>query len=476
MNGVEEQAEEGEVDSTSAAPKKVHIRGLDSLTHHDILQWIEENHSMDLFKKVEWIDDTSANLLYDTEAAAAEALTALSSEETVEPLQLRPAKRYSGHPGIELMTRQAIVADVKVPGAKDRSKFYLFRKEWDPDNPDNIRPGNKRRRHQDDDRTNLKYRRRDYEHPRYDRGSSRPEATFHEDMYGEDPQSSNASRKNSSAGEHHRHQDRPDTELLPGKQQGRLRNRSASPIRDEDGRFGFEEVHPLRRTARARSRTPPDVRAGQNNRGARNALRKELFPGKVSSVSTTASIAPGRNGDRFEMFQDSPPRTKSNRELFPDRLNGSAHRRQTAKDLHPDEVADAIGRYSIDGTSEQSTYHKSGRRPEHSDRAAQRDGGTGKDLFSRISGGPKIESSYGRLAESDTAKSVAASFSIKGASHRDSDQENFTVLGASQQRVQNPLVKELFPMKTRTGNGGGDLFDGRIKGRASQRRRAEDMF
>ena len=65
--------------------------------------------------------------------------------------------------------------------------------------------------------------------------------------------------------------------------------------------------------------------------------------------------------------------------------------------------------------------------------------------------------------------------SIKGeASRSGNGNQGFSFLGASNgQRPENPLVKELFPIK----NGGQkDLFDGRVKGRANGRRRAEDLF
>lgn len=52
------------------------------------------------------------------------------------------------------------------------------------------------------------------------------------------------------------------------------------------------------------------------------------------------------------------------------------------------------------------------------------------------------------------------------------DSGGFSILGASREKVENPLVKELFP----TRSGGKNLFDGRIKGRAAQRRRAEDFY
>jgi hypothetical protein len=393
MNGVE-AIEEGEVDASAPAPTKVHIRGLDNLSQDDILKWIEEHSSIDLFKKVQWIDDTSANLIYDTDIAAAEALNALSAEEVIEPLQLRAAKRVSTHPDVILQVRQAIVADVKAPGAKDRSKFYLFRKEWDPDNPDNIRPDNRKRRGLHDSGRNTKYRRRDYEDDRHHGRGSRNARVFHEDMYGDDPQAGDSSRRNShsSGSDHARRQSRYDEDLVASKDRARLRNRSASPSRDEDGRFGFDEVQPRRQTARPRSRTPLAKRAGKDNRSARDHLRKELFPSKRSS--TPLSDDP-MHGSANDLRSNLPASSSLSRELFPDRVNGSVHRRQSAKHITANEVADAIGRYTFDGANERRTYSVSGRRPENGERGQRGDDAAGRDLFARISGGPKIDADYG---------------------------------------------------------------------------------
>lgn len=468
MNGVE-AAEEGEIDASAPAPTKVHIRGLDNLSQDDIIAWAEEHSAMDLFKKVQWIDDTSANLVYDTDVAGYEALVALSAEEVYDSMQLRQAKRASTHPDVELFVRRAIVADVKAPGAKDRSKFYLFRKEWDPDNPDNIRPDNRKRRWMDSDRGDRKYRRRDYEDDGRRRRVSRSAAAFHEDMYGDDPQVGDDSRRNSqsSGSDYPRRQAKNDEDLMANKQRGRLRDRSASPIHDEDGRFGFDDVQPLRRTARPRSHTPPGIRAGKNNRGARDDLRKELFPEK--RATSTFATEPS-NGTKNDLFANRQSSSGLGRELFPDRVNGAVHRRQSAKNLTPNEVADAIGRYNFDGASEHRAYGGSGSRPVDADRSTN---GGGRDLFSRISGGPKMESTYGRLHDRAAVSDADAGFSIKGAGR--ADDAGFSILGASKELAQNPLVKELFPLKSKS-SGDKDLFDGRIKGRGAQRRRAEDLF
>jgi hypothetical protein len=453
MNGVEEVPEEGEIESNAVAPNKVHIRGLNRLNTFDIERYAGEHYSMDLYQKVQWIDDMSANIIYDTPTAAAEALAAFSVEEVSEPLQLRAAKTLSTHPDVELQVRQAILADVKVKGAKDQSRFYLMNPVWDPDHPDNIRPGTKRRR-PDDGYGHNKYRRRDYEHDRHARHGSRDQQPqFHEDMYGDDPQAGTDSRRNSysSSGEYGRSRRNRNEDLFANRQDGRLRNRSASPVRDEDGRYGFEDIHPYRQTARARSRTPPGVRRGRDNRAARENLRKELFPNRKGSSALS-------NGHSDK--NSRPSSSNSNRELFPKKLSrsGSVHRRQEAKHIDPEEVAHAIGQCSIENEyDERFTYSNSGRRPEQTNRSKN----GGGDLFSRISGGPQVESSYGRLTDEP-----GNGFSIKGAGDA-----GFSILGASKERVQSPLVKELFPKKV--GGGGQDLFDGRIRGRAA-RMRAED--
>jgi hypothetical protein len=80
-----------------------------------------------------------------------------------------------------------------------------------------------------------------------------------------------------------------------------------------------------------------------------------------------------------------------------------------------------------------------------------------------------------RLNHHQTVRDSDAGFSIKGAGNAEHD-SGFSILGASRERTQNPLVKELFPLKSGGGEGGKDLFDGRIKGRGAQRRRAEDLF
>lgn len=374
-----DQPEEGEVASSDTISNKVHISGLDLLTTNDIKNFVGDHYSLEKLKRVEWINDTSANLLFDSGETAAAALQALSAEDSSVGIDSVPAKQLATHPNADLRVRLSTTQDVKLPGAKDRSRFYLLNPEYDPD----LRPREGKRHQRRDGRGNEGAKRRRNDASIYSRRSSLDEPAFNVDLYDDDggekaePKPMNGSRP------------RRSQDLFSGKDQGRLRDRSASPATDGDGKYGFEE-NTYRRTARRRSVSP-------QRRGGKG---QELFPEKSSSTTKSS------NGVK---------------ELFPSRGPD-----------HPNHVADIMGKSSLaDRIEHPSSIQK-------------------RDLFSRISGGP------GRLNSDD------------------GDLEGFSILGASKDRTENPLAKELFPMKMK--NNGQDLFDGRVKGRASQRRRAEDLF
>jgi hypothetical protein len=69
MNGVEQAPEEGEVQPNAMVPTKVHLRGLDDLKTREIEQGVREVCSTELYRRLQWIDDSSANLVFDTEDA-----------------------------------------------------------------------------------------------------------------------------------------------------------------------------------------------------------------------------------------------------------------------------------------------------------------------------------------------------------------------------------------------------------------------
>ncbi|KAH0350184.1 hypothetical protein KCU81_g2798, partial [Aureobasidium melanogenum] len=298
------------------APTKVHIRGLDNLTTDNIRQFAGEYYSLDNFQRVEWIDDTSANLIYESEQAAQEALIALSDlqDGNVAPLQLRRAKALPSNPDTELFVRQATLADKKAPRAHERSRFYLMNPDHDPrerkGDYDNRRRGPRRDNRQRND-------------------APKP---FDVNMYDDAEEESPALSYDDEDDRRHdrRRDDRPRRprggDLFAGKETGRLRDRSASPVRDGDGRYGFSQEQPERRTARRRSVSPPPRKRDLIPAARANNGPIELLPTKSTS-KTFGLDAPGTS--------TSPP--KRNRELFPNKSARSNHRRSDALDA--DETA-----------------------------------------------------------------------------------------------------------------------------------------
>lgn len=147
-----------------------------------------------------------------------------------------------------------------------------------------------------------------------------------------------------------------------------------------------------------------------------------------------------------------------------------------------DEVATAIGQYNLDGTFEAIAYTYTIPGPGRAGQKSRNNENAGRDLFARVTGGPQSSSS-GRLRNGNGDLTQDQGFSFKGAG---SDSPGFSILGASSNNNNNDnrrerganLARELFPHRAGSGtgapNGGKDLFDGRIKGRA--RKRAEDLF
>nr|POF16346.1 hypothetical protein CFP56_23864 [Quercus suber] len=317
LNGVGEVVEDGEVNEMEPVAK-MHIRGLENFKPQDVEDYAAEHYSTDLFKRVQWIDDNHANFVYDTEAAAEEALQAFSAEEVEDRLEFRPAKPLSTHPDVKLEIRQAVLSDVKAPGAKDRSRFYLLNPEFDPDS----KPRGQR---------HTRGRGRG-EHAGYNRRSSRDDETFHEDFYDDGPKPAAARKEliHGSSSQANGRDSRRDyrgagrnvgIDLIAGKQSGRLRDsRSKSPLRDGDGKYGFMDDQPQRQTARHRSRTPPHLR--RDTHDAREQKRRELFPGKKT------------------------------KELFPE------HRIKANASLHQDQIADGIGDINLLRSNDQGFEFK----------------------------------------------------------------------------------------------------------------------
>ncbi|KAL6900277.1 hypothetical protein GGI43DRAFT_42373 [Trichoderma evansii] len=267
-----EVADDGEVNEDDASntivPTKLHIRGLDNLHTDDIKSYVKTHYGH--VDRVEWIDDTSANLIFSSEPSARDAIVALSAIDIADATALGvgetvPAKALEGKPETALQIRFATQADKKQAGAALRSRYYLLHPEHDPEE--------RRRRNQEN---RSRYRDRDSRDNRGSSGRRRRYSdeeveTFEASMYDDAPKASRDDR--SSAQESNR-----GKELFSGRSVGRStsrRDRSASPRRDDDGDAamdGFASSSGNREKARSiRGRLANETRS------------KELFPTKPSN-------------------------------------------------------------------------------------------------------------------------------------------------------------------------------------------------
>lgn len=442
-------------EGTLAVPEKVHVLGVDELDTASVKQFASQYYSMDNFVRVEWVDDHSVNLIYDTPEAATEALYAFIDPEKSDPstlntLTVRPAKHFATAERPEaqviLHVRQAFEGDVKKKGARDASRFYLMNPDKDPRERKPRPRQNRLRRSSTEDGEYSRRRFDDREHKR-----RRQDDTLDASMYDDEQTATSADddrRKRVRFGQ------RNGEDLFGGRSNGRLRDRSASPLRDGDGRFGFgsdTDDSAVRRKIRQRSLTPPRHRNQQpSNIHVINNSGKELF----ARADRAALLAPSPSFTK-ELF---PNRASPPKELFPNK-KASHHRRSLAVDESPD-------RYANDAKP--------------------------RSLADRITGGP----SFGRLRSTSTANDGelnirgvapvsirgaapvhirgAAPISIKGSAQRGGD---FSVRGAAQSPAETGTapVKELFPLKAGS-NIGKELFGEKLQGRGGPRRAADSFF
>ncbi|KAF5583610.1 hypothetical protein FPANT_8115 [Fusarium pseudoanthophilum] len=257
-------------DSKTLIPTKIHLKGVDSLHTTDIKAYVKA-HFGDV-DRIEWIDDSSANLLFPSEPTARDAIVALSSVPVADATALAigetlPAKPFEGKPEISLQVRFAVQSDKKEVGAALRSRYYLLHPEHDPEE--------RRRRNQEN---RSRYRDRDDGYHRGGEGRRRRASdddveTFEASMYDDAPRPTRR-RRDSDIEERPRSYARENQgkELFSGRKT--QRDRSASPRRDNDG----DDLMGERASSsgnRARARDLKDRISGSNN-------SKELFPTKKS--------------------------------------------------------------------------------------------------------------------------------------------------------------------------------------------------
>ncbi|KAL5354643.1 hypothetical protein ACLOAV_000732 [Pseudogymnoascus australis] len=404
---------------TTVTPHKIHLRGLDDLTTKDIKSFAEEYSGQPL-ERVEWIDDTSANIIYSSPEAASAALQTFVAIDQLpadhSTLDMLPAKSFPNFPNTRLLVRLAVEGDKKQPGARERSRFYLLNPDHEPQErrprDDRGRRGEGRNRSRRDN-----YRSRDYD----ERGPRRRGDDFDATMYDDEPSPPRGSRDpesesgTTSSGYRDQRSQRVrfagvGKELFPEKitsrSNGRLRNRSASPMRDTDGDLILDARPGGRRVDRARSA----------NDGGANRRKAQVIK------------------ERLKASASEPL------ELFP-RKAGARAGGNDAADSAADLFANKLRIPSMDGASD------------------------------RLSAKPDLMSRITKPGAGATDADPQPSFKIRGTA-RQPAQEGFSIKGLAASGQER---RELFPGKS-GGNAGKELFADRLEGRGGRRQRAEDTF
>ncbi|KAI8075477.1 uncharacterized protein B0P05DRAFT_448789, partial [Gilbertella persicaria] len=110
-----------------AIPRRnaIYLRGVDEMSTADITSYA----NTPLLQKVQWINDSSCNLVFDNEEQAMEVAQTLLHEPTasLDHHTLLPAKPFTHNDrSFELFIRVATDEDVKEKGARAKSRYYMI--------------------------------------------------------------------------------------------------------------------------------------------------------------------------------------------------------------------------------------------------------------------------------------------------------------------------------------------------------------
>ncbi|KAH8882826.1 hypothetical protein GQ53DRAFT_440169 [Thozetella sp. PMI_491] len=331
--------------ATEMVLHKIHIRGLDTFNPDEVKAYVSAHFSGGQFDKIEWVDDTSANLVYKSESTAQEALVALSSVEIADatllaPLQGLPAKSYAPKPDSVLEVRFAVTTDKKVVGASTRSRFYLLNPEYDPE---------ERKRRGDFQRN--RYRDRDSDYHR-DRRGDRRDGRRREYRYDDE---------DSAPFDVNLYDDVPDSLAKRATRAPRSRRSSASSGSDEPGRrrsFAKQnqgkELFPSRR-----------ARGDDYSRGRSMSPSRDSFAAQEDIDGRAREDAALRNREKARSMKERMIKDNSTKELFPSRDN-------SIKELFPSKGSASVGsKAQMDRFREDKTTITSARL---ADRITPRDG------------------------------------------------------------------------------------------------------
>lgn len=384
---------------------------------------------------VQWVDDTSANLVYKDKDIARRAMLnfivesdQVTSEEIQQnPFILRTAKKLVINEGCMLTVRVAMMGDRKKKNARDASRYYLMHPEADPGERGKRGPvrgenGDYKRRRFDD----KEHRRRRHHDDEADSTND-----FAASMYDDVP-----SEKKETGGR--------GRDLF--SRISKSRQRSASPMANGDAipiSDSDEDNQPRRRRHAYRDRDSPPPRR-RNNQGrelfddvpstGRNGMRSE-DPSLLRKQSQTKAS----NASSYEANQGMARQLRAGLKAAQSSSPARSHRRSRAIDSRVEEdLSERFGRKSISLDSSKSV--------------TQTTANSGKELFGQ-----------------DVNMNNDGGFSIKG-----SASQGISIKGRAGD------VKELFPDRFtsgvgRSGNAGKELFDQPVRPRGP-RQRAGDLF
>jgi len=321
----------------------VNLQGVDDFGPEDPVAYANEHFVSPDFIKPAWVDDSSVNFIYKTSAAAKAALHAFTSNEIIDvgavsPTTSRPAKPYSKKPDAQLVVRQANSGDQKSKDARKHSRWHLLNRG--EDNVRSRRDDRGRGRYNRNGDNDAHYRPRHFDDAEIHRRQY--ESAFDDNMYddvtsgapslmashnGRRSSTTSMSLDEGSSRDGRRRRRRNDRYVGAGRRHndrengtsyGRLRDRSASPVRDGDGRYGFDEEGSAV-SHRRRSRSPP--RRSNNARRDDRPVEppRELIPPKRELMPGTLRHEL-RDDEKHELFPSAkrePRLSEPPKELFP---------------------------------------------------------------------------------------------------------------------------------------------------------------
>ncbi|KAI5820274.1 hypothetical protein BZA77DRAFT_302010 [Pyronema omphalodes] len=310
-------------------PERIHIRGVDNLSTAQVEAYIAE-HFSEKMERLEWIDDTSLNIVYENPALARAALAALSVEDAanIPQLELREAKPFSQSPDSHLLVRISKPSDRKERGARERSRYYLFHPEEDRGEARERRDRNRRRPRRSVSRDNRDVRDGgdgDYSRRYYDSredGARRRQDHYADDMYDDAPKSTTRTRSRSRSPVRQRRYPRSRSPPRRSQLDSNSRRRSRSPIE----LFPSKCIRPSERPSKelfprksysstaAMDKEPYPI----STPTAPASSETELFPGKPQTSSAVMDQM-GISIRSTAPTQERQPFPSKERELFPER-------------------------------------------------------------------------------------------------------------------------------------------------------------